>query len=128
MRRRFGTYVVAALPRELADGRGWLADFSLEEHRGSHVDDRMYWAGLRRVLAVSVQKRERQMPRAQTARGLRFRPLTFPSVLPLKVNRNAREQVPQKEARPHCRRRSRVEPCCGQPKPRPTTPLPPRSS
>jgi hypothetical protein len=43
MRRRFGTYVVAALPRELADGRGWLADFSLEEHRGSHVDDRMYF-------------------------------------------------------------------------------------
>jgi hypothetical protein len=43
MRRRFGKYVVTALPRELADGRGWLADFSLEEHCGSHVDDTMYF-------------------------------------------------------------------------------------
>jgi hypothetical protein len=42
MRRRFGNYVVAALPRELAGGSGWLADFSLEEHCRSHVEDRMY--------------------------------------------------------------------------------------
>ena len=41
--RRFGRYVVTALPRALADGSGWLADFSLEEHSGSHVDDRMYF-------------------------------------------------------------------------------------
>jgi|CZKC01.1.fsa_nt_gi hypothetical protein len=43
MRRRFGNYVVAALPRELAGGSGWLADFSLEEHCRSHVEDRMYF-------------------------------------------------------------------------------------
>jgi hypothetical protein len=43
MRRRFGKYVVTALPRELADGSGWLADFSLEEHCGSRVDDTMYF-------------------------------------------------------------------------------------
>lgn len=42
-RCRFGKFVVDAKPVELADGTGWLPDFTLEEHLPECVNDTMFF-------------------------------------------------------------------------------------
>lgn len=42
-RCRIGRFVVDAKPAQLADGSGWLAEFSLEEHLADYVDDTMFF-------------------------------------------------------------------------------------
>lgn len=43
-RRRFGRFVVDAKPGQLADGTGWVPNFSLEEHLSSHVEDAVFFS------------------------------------------------------------------------------------
>jgi hypothetical protein len=45
LRRRFGRFVVDAKPTQLADGRGWVPQFSLEEHLPSYVEDSLFFSG-----------------------------------------------------------------------------------
>ncbi len=42
-RLSLGRFVVDARPAELADGRGWVPDFSIEEHLPDYVEDTMYF-------------------------------------------------------------------------------------
>ncbi len=44
LRRRFGRFVVDPRPVQLADGSGWLPEFSLEEHLPSFVQDTMFFS------------------------------------------------------------------------------------
>ena len=50
LRRRFGRFVVDARPAQLADGGGWLPNFSLEEHLASYVEDTTFFS--RQVFAT----------------------------------------------------------------------------
>lgn len=43
-RRGYGRFVVDAKPTQLADGRGWLPEFSLEEHLPAYVEDTMFYS------------------------------------------------------------------------------------
>jgi hypothetical protein len=45
LRRKFGRFIVDAKPAQLADGRGWVPRFSLEEHLPSHVEDSIFFSG-----------------------------------------------------------------------------------
>lgn len=42
-RFRFGRFVVDARPAELANGLGWLPEFSIEEHLPDYVEDTMFY-------------------------------------------------------------------------------------
>jgi len=42
-RRKLGRFVIDPKPVQLADGRGWVPEFSLEEHNPSYVEDTMFF-------------------------------------------------------------------------------------
>jgi len=42
-RLRLGKFVVDPKPMQRSDGSGWTADFTLEEHTPSLVEDTMYF-------------------------------------------------------------------------------------
>lgn len=43
-RRTYGRFVIDAKPMQLADLRGWLPEFSLEEHLPAYVEDTMFYS------------------------------------------------------------------------------------
>ena len=43
LRRKLGRFVVDPKPAKLAGGTGWLSEFCLEEHLGSHVEDTVFY-------------------------------------------------------------------------------------
>ena len=42
-RLRFGRFVVDARPAELTEGKGWVPEFSIEEHLPDYVEDTMFY-------------------------------------------------------------------------------------
>lgn len=43
-RRKVGRFVIDPKPVQLVDGRGWVAEFSLEEYQPSYVEDTMFFS------------------------------------------------------------------------------------
>jgi hypothetical protein len=42
-RCRLGRFVIDVRPGELADGRGWVPDFNIEEHLPDYVEDTVFF-------------------------------------------------------------------------------------